>query len=92
MFILETYGEYVREWWAEKVEVSRVDESKLTWGAMLSRWDAVETDFQALYNIDLAGETLLDRTWRWFRIRLVRLLAEDTQLARDLGLRDSRKT
>nr|DAI33653.1 MAG TPA: hypothetical protein [Caudoviricetes sp.]DAP49547.1 MAG TPA: hypothetical protein [Caudoviricetes sp.]DAQ14499.1 MAG TPA: hypothetical protein [Caudoviricetes sp.] len=30
---------------------------------------------------------LSDRRWRWFRIRLVRLLSEDTALARGLGLR-----
>ena len=82
----------MREWWAERVEAAQVDHSKLTWGAMLSRWDAVETDFQAFYHIDLAGGILNDRTWRWFRIRLVRLLAEETQLARDLGLRDSKQT
>lgn len=82
----------MREWWAERVEVPQVDASKLTWGAMLSNWDAVETDFHSFFNIDLAGEILHDRTWRWFRIRLVRLLAEETQLARDLGLRDSKQT
>lgn len=61
--------------------------SKLTWPSMLSRWDDIETDFQHFYQIDLADGVLSDRRWRWFRIRLIRLLGEDTAIARGLGLR-----
>ncbi|OFP16000.1 hypothetical protein HMPREF2998_00510 [Corynebacterium sp. HMSC065A05] len=88
MFILEQYGEYVREWWADKVqERPQVDATKLTWVNLLSHWDTVETDFHHFYSIDFGSGVLTNRRWRWFRIRLIRLLAEDTALARELGLR-----
>lgn len=88
MYILETFGEYVREWWAEQVQPKPdVDESALTWPSMLSRWDDIETDFQHFFGIDFGSGVLSNRKWRWFRIRLVRLLSEDTAIARGLGLR-----
>lgn len=64
-----------------------MDMSKLTWPSMLSRWDDIETDFHHFYQVDLGGGVLADRRWRWFRIRLIRLLGEDTAIARGLGLR-----
>lgn len=78
----------MREWWAEKIDDGpAVDESKLTWASLLSHWDYIETDFHHFYGVDFDSGILADRRWRWFRIRLVRLLGEDTAIARGLGLR-----
>lgn len=81
-------GHETRWWWEEKATTSGID---LSWPNILSKWDAIETDFHHFYSTDLADGTLGRRTWRWFRIRLVRLLAEETSLARQLGLLDIRK-
>lgn len=79
----------MREWWAEKVADDGVDRSLLTWSGLLENWDAVETDFHHFFGIDFGDGILTARRWRWFRIRLVRLLAEETALARALGVRDT---
>lgn len=81
----------MREWWAEKIPDVEVDQGRLTWAGLLENFDAVETDFHHFFNIDFDSGILAARRWRWFRIRLVRLLAEDTALARSLGLRDTDK-
>lgn len=81
-------GHETRWWWDDAPTTSGVD---LSWENILSYWEAIETDFHHFYNLDLADGTLGRRTWRWFRIRLVRLLAEDTSLARQLGLLDIKK-
>lgn len=60
---------------------------RLTWPAMLSRWDDIETDFHHFYGVDLADPDL-SRPWGWFAKRTMRLLAEDTALARWVGVRD----
>ncbi|CQD04916.1 conserved hypothetical protein [Corynebacterium striatum] len=65
-----------------------MDEEKLTWANLLSHWDEIETDFHHFFGVDFGSRILADRRWRWFTIRLVRLLSEDTAIARCLGLRD----
>ena len=72
-------GVVFREW-EEKVE--GVNPMALSWEAFLESWDLVETDFQAFYGVDLASSEYQDRSWRWLRVRLVRLLGEDTALGR----------
>lgn len=81
-------GYETRWWWEEKAATSGVD---LSWENILSKWDAIETDFHHFYGLDVADGTLGRRSWRWFVIRLVRLLAENTSLARQLGLLDIKK-
>ena len=84
MQLHEDEGVWVRDWWAEPFK--QVDSEKLSWAGLLSEWDAIETDFQHFYNLDLEDGVLDRRTWRWFKIRVLRLLEEDTKLARVLGL------
>ena len=81
-------GHETRWWWEEESPTSDID---LSWGNILSKWESIETDFQHFFHIDLAGGTLRGRSWRWFRVRLMRLLSEDTALARQLGLLDIKK-
>lgn len=58
-----------------------------TWDSLLSRWDLIETDFHIHFGVDLEEPGLVEsRTWRWFVVRVRRLLGEDSALARDLGL------
>lgn len=58
----------------------------LSWPSLLSRWDAIETDLHHFYGVDVGTGILRARSWRWFRIRVIRLLAEDSMLSRALGL------
>lgn len=63
----------------------------LSHAGLLSHWDAIETDFHREYGIDLASGILKQRRWSWFLKRLVRLLSEETALARATGLLDRRE-
>ena len=76
----------MRDWYDPTAPRPKVDESKLTWDNILSNWDAIETDMHMLYGVDVADGILDRRSWRWFRVRVVRLLAEESMLARALGL------
>lgn len=79
----------MREWYAEAADARTQRLKALTWARILECWDALETDFQSFYGIDLEDRVVRsDRSWRWFRVRVMRLLAEDTQLCRLLELRD----
>lgn len=73
-------------WWYEEDRPGR-DLPDLSWRSLLSRWDAIETDFHHFYGCDLGDGVLRRRSWRWFRIRVIRLLTEDSMLSRALGLR-----
>ena len=82
-------GEHrAREWWAETLTPDDdcwVDPEKLTWPALLSKWTMIETDFHHFYGADLESpEVLHHRTWRWFTVRVFRLISEDTALGRYL--------
>lgn len=68
-------------WWFEEGQ-GPAEGVDLSLGNLLSRWDAIETDFHHFYGCDFGDGVLARRTWRWFRVRMVRLLADDTQLAR----------
>lgn len=86
--ILHIDGTPAREW--EEETPNGIDLSKLTWENMLGHWDAIETDFAHFFHLDLEDQ-IPKRTWRWFTIRVFRLLGEDTLLARLLGIRDTER-
>lgn len=58
----------------------------LSWPALLTQWNAIESDFHHFYGCDLGDGILHRRSWRWFHVRVIRLLAEESMLARALGL------
>ena len=88
--ILEEYGIASRDWY-EDSGVELPEDVDLSHAGLLSHWDAIETDFQREYGIDLASGILKQRRWSWFLKRLVRLLSEETALARATGLLDRRE-
>lgn len=57
-----------------------------TWAHMLKSWDVLEADFQWHYGIDLASGILKKRSFRWFTVRVVKLMSEDTGFRRELGI------
>lgn len=67
-------------WWFD----DEAPQSVLSWDTLLAQWDAIETDFHHFYGVDFGGGALHARSWRWFRVRLMRLLVEESQLARAL--------
>lgn len=73
--LLETYGEYVRDDYEPEAFEDPDEPKTVTWVDMLEHWDAIETDFQAFYHLDLTIEADR-RNWRWFEIRVMRLLSE----------------
>ena len=87
----ENIEDITLRWWYEEGD-GPGERPDLSWPTMLSHWDAIETDFHIHYHCDLGDGILDHRSWRWFRIRLIRLLAEESHLARVLGLREHKKT
>lgn len=58
-----------------------------SWADILQEWMLIELDFQDL-GLDLEG-LLSQRSWRWFRIRLLRIMGDpNTRLHRALRRRD----
>lgn len=88
--MLAAHGLPSRDWWEDTPNLP--DGVDLSLSGLLSHWDAIETDFHHFYGIDLKGGVLGRRRWGWFMKRLTRLLAEDTALARAVGLRGADHT
>lgn len=79
----------MREWYLKPEGGRDKPLPDLSWGSLLRHWAAIEADFQRLYGIDLDSGVLKTRTWRWFSLRTIRLLAEEgSGLVKALGLRD----
>lgn len=76
-------GDETRWWWEEKKPGGDLD---LSWANLLAHWRWIESDFHHFYGVDFEDGVLSDRTWRWFTLRLFRLLGEDSGLARALGI------
>src|SRR5699024_6652046 len=77
-----TPGEPLR-WWYED---AAGDVPDLSWPSLLTQWNAIESDFHHFYGCDLGEGILCRRSWRRCRVRVIRLLAEESMRARALGL------
>lgn len=83
-------GEILR-WWYEEPTPDVGEVLDLSWPALLEKFDAIESDFHHFYHCDFESGVLHERSWRWFRVRVVRLLSEDSALARSMGLHKPKK-
>lgn len=74
-------GVVMREW---EESVEGVNPADLSWESLLRNWHLIETDFQNFYHLDLSDPVVGNRSMRWFTVRVVRLLREDTALGREV--------
>ena len=56
--------------------------------SILEEWNAVETDMHHFYGVDVDSGILDHRSWRWFYIRLGRLLSEGESMLYRRLMRD----
>jgi hypothetical protein len=54
---------------------------KASWLDIFEAWDAIEMDFELFCHHDLTPELLRARSWRWFAIRLSRILGDRDSLS-----------
>ncbi|ROZ89013.1 hypothetical protein [Gordonia sp. OPL2] len=52
-----------------------------SWTDIFHAWDAIEIDFQILCQRDLTPELLEAKSWRWFAVRLSRILGDRSTLS-----------
>lgn len=58
------------------------------WIEVLQHWGLVEADLHEHYGIDLDDPVLANRTWRWFRVRVLGLIdAPPVWIPTDKGFR-----
>lgn len=53
----------------------------VTWSALLDQWGLLESCFHSEFGVDLS-KVWRSESWRWFRTRVMGLLASDTALSR----------
>ena len=87
MSLLDEDGEPITREWYAPTEASSTGLG-LTWPGVLSHWNAIETDMHHFYGADMENPEVLGRSWRWFTIRITRLIGEDTALWRALRPQD----
>lgn len=71
----------------QKVE-QRSDEDRASWADIFATWEAIEIDFATIFLRDLTPALLEEKSWRWFAVRLTRILGDpDTLASRMISLR-----
>ncbi|QGJ87567.1 tail assembly chaperone [Gordonia phage Faith5x5] len=66
----------------------RSDEERASWSDIFATWEAVEVDFATIFLRDLTPALLEEMSWRWFAVRLSRILGDpDTLASRLISLR-----
>lgn len=71
----------------QHVEEKRDDE-RAAWSDIFTSWEALEVDFASFFHLDLTPELLTAKSWRWFAVRLSRILGDpDTLTSRMISLR-----
>ncbi|MFI6317276.1 hypothetical protein ACIBG8_07145 [Nonomuraea sp. NPDC050556] len=78
----------LREWY-DADDGLAVEGNAVSWADLLERWALVEADLHTEYGVDLGQpDLLLNRTWRWLRVRILGLLSADTRTTRSLTPED----
>ncbi|QHB37243.1 tail assembly chaperone [Gordonia phage Gudmit] len=64
------------------------DDERAAWADIFTSWEALEVDFASFFHLDLTPELLTEKSWRWFAVRLSRILGDpDTLTSRMISLR-----
>ncbi|AOE44293.1 tail assembly chaperone [Gordonia phage Eyre] len=73
----------------QQQKASEMDEAeRATWSDIFEQWDAIEIDFATILRIDLSPALLAAQSWRWFEVRLSRVLGDpDTLTSRLISIR-----
>ena len=88
MSLLDEDGEPVTREWFAPTDSAGSDGSGWTWTGILTHWNEIETDMHHFFGVDMEDPVVLGRSWRWFTIRVARLMAEDTALWRAIRPHD----
>lgn len=59
----------------QQVEQDREHE-RASWSDIFAAWEAVEVDFAQIFHCDITPELLAARQWRWFAVRLTRVIGD----------------
>lgn len=74
---MEVLGEdgqpIMREWYQDVPDPGVPD---LSWPEVLAHWDVLETDMHHFYGADMYDPEVKARPWRWFVVRVARLLVD----------------
>lgn len=57
------------------------DHERAEWLDIFAAWECLELDFAHILHLDLTPDLLADRPWRWFAVRLSRILGDRDTLA-----------
>ncbi|QFP96629.1 tail assembly chaperone [Gordonia phage Denise] len=66
---------------AQQKTVQRGDDERASWSDIFATWEAIEIDFATIFICDLTPTLLAEQSWRWFAVRLSRILGDPDSLA-----------
>ena len=66
---------------AQQKTVQRGDDERASWSDIFATWEAIEIDFATIFICDLTPTLLEEKSWRWFAVRLSRILGDPDSLA-----------
>ncbi|WP_431840645.1 DUF7426 family protein [Gordonia hongkongensis] len=73
---------------AQQKTERRSDDERASWSDIFATWEAIEIDFATIFLCDLTPTLLEEKSWRWFAVRLSRILGDpDTLASRLISLR-----